>query len=728
MLLRKEKICSESMEGSSSLKIVGRKRKKASPSAPNSDSLTGVLTRRRSQIHCRRNRSGMLRSGPVPGEPFRGIQSVKHFLNTIRIDASRGSSVKDLRMHRVFTPDITSVIPKEEEEYKAEKELLTRSSDTAHDSSPDSDLGAGDAEGGELGRSRENLLESRDEPEGSKIGVDAKICSGEISFSENKMAVNKLVRKKVFKTPSSFSYRRLLPHLMDILNDDDPSVSKVELVDGGISRELQKLDSVISDTPPKNLDVASPLENGEVEKLHEERLFMATCELDQAKEIMGPVEVKILCNGKGVNGVDTTAEEECDQMTPPELDFIAKGFGNCGDSTESVQAENQEFKGLSNGSERNSKPDNPNRLVLNPCSQLRLFKNPGSVSYRRLLPFLMDICKDNTCSGITQSPVALVDSQEELQTVSSPTAKQSEKHNIESGMQNSSPFPTPLQPLSDLVPCTSARLSSSMLNYTSNVDPNLISSQTPNDPCGVNDTKMEETIKSQITPRKLESDFDRESSNPLPPPSSIENDDTLSKESTFEKSTTVAKPTRQSCAELEFQNNNEDLVCRIDSNQNLPLSKIPNTGPSKGILKRNRLGCRGLCTCLACSSFRLNADRAFEFSQNQMHDAEEVASVLMKELANLGNMLQKSVIIENGLITSGLSTSQLNPAAIKEACDRAIEAENLVKERLSQMKYDLNVHCRIPDLMPPRVYFSNCIQERTLVLDPCGTEKKARVN
>ena len=62
----------------------------------------------------------------------------------------------------------------------------------------------------------------------------------------------------------------------------------------------------------------------------------------------------------------------------------------------------------------------------------------------------------------------------------------------------------------------------------------------------------------------------------------------------------------------------------------------------KGILKRNPRGCRGVCTCLNCVSFRLHAERAFEFSKNQLLDAEEVAHDLMKELFHLRNMLESS--------------------------------------------------------------------------------------
>lgn len=65
-------------------------------------------------------------------------------------------------------------------------------------------------------------------------------------------------------------------------------------------------------------------------------------------------------------------------------------------------------------------------------------------------------------------------------------------------------------------------------------------------------------------------------------------------------------------------------------------------GFKKGILRRNPRGCRGLCTCLKCVSFHLHAERAFEFSRNQLLDAEEVVQDLMKELSLLRSLLERS--------------------------------------------------------------------------------------
>ncbi|PKI70244.1 hypothetical protein CRG98_009376 [Punica granatum] len=111
---------------------------------------------------------------------------------------------------------------------------------------------------------------------------------------------------------------------------------------------------------------------------------------------------------------------------------------------------------------------------------------------------------------------------------------------------------------------------------------------------------------------------------------------------------------------------------------------IPCTNSQRGILKRNPRGCRGLCPCLNCTSFRLNAERAFEFSRNQVKDAEELALDLMKELSHLRDMLER---------INGSATTPDN--LVLEACRKASEAEGIAKDRLREMNEDLNMHCRV---------------------------------
>lgn len=87
----------------------------------------------------------------------------------------------------------------------------------------------------------------------------------------------------------------------------------------------------------------------------------------------------------------------------------------------------------------------------------------------------------------------------------------------------------------------------------------------------------------------------------------------------------------------------DDKPCEPFSQFDSPVPSRTLTGGFKrGILRSNPRGCRGLCTCLNCASFRLNADRAFEFSRNQMKDTEELVLGLVDELSYLRSVLEKS--------------------------------------------------------------------------------------
>ena len=101
--------------------------------------------------------------------------------------------------------------------------------------------------------------------------------------------------------------------------------------------------------------------------------------------------------------------------------------------------------------------------------------------------------------------------------------------------------------------------------------------------------------------------------------------------------------TEEDCTKSTEKCANREKQIEADSSVNASNPPgIPSSCLKKGILKRNPRGCRGICTCLNCSSFRLHAERSFEFSRNQVQDAEEVALDLIKELSYLRNMLEKS--------------------------------------------------------------------------------------
>lgn len=106
---------------------------------------------------------------------------------------------------------------------------------------------------------------------------------------------------------------------------------------------------------------------------------------------------------------------------------------------------------------------------------------------------------------------------------------------------------------------------------------------------------------------------------------------------------------------------NTDLCYQMLKTKTLERNTTPTVGLKKGILKRNPRGCRGLCTCLSCASFRLNADKAFEFSKNLFLEAQDVALDLMNELSHLRSILERrtndannhSVLDENEVSSAG---------------------------------------------------------------------------
>lgn len=128
--------------------------------------------------------------------------------------------------------------------------------------------------------------------------------------------------------------------------------------------------------------------------------------------------------------------------------------------------------------------------------------------------------------------------------------------------------------------------------------------------------------------------------------------------------------------------------------------------PKKGILKRHTRGCKGICMCLDCSTFRLHADRAFEFSRKQMQEADDIIGNLLKEVANLRSLVEK-------------------PAGQREstqvACRRASRVEEVARNRCQQMFVDLNAHCRIPG---PRVRFAQYVEEKKASSSPRSSNQR----
>ncbi|KAL2506380.1 Uncharacterized protein Adt_22001 [Abeliophyllum distichum] len=772
---------------SSSVKLHSRKRKKQYPLPSNP--LVGIFTRSKSQVYVHLNRSGRARpdaskkshfrscsisSYPFPGKPNSvqprpgketGTEPLEASLELNDKINSGISTIKDLRARRVFSPTVNPILEVEEVKINGSSDLLQNMDlDTVSDRCLDLDVVNTKVdkskESGETVPSEADAKENN-----SKDGVNLmknQAISTNGSISRSKMVLNSCAKRKVFKTPSSFSYRRLLPYLMDIVKEES-SVSKIEIVDAEFPYKLQEL-SILSTKMPSIMenDCAAKLEgtgaqtspmkcseNEELQKFDEEQ----PCILQNLSNVEYQLEPK--SREDGVSGVeDSVEEQECAQMKPNPDVLSAMVVRESGKNMEvnTLLTEKPNLKHTSVGctSTGNKSCHSPNgksgtnwktETFLTPCSRLRVFKAPSSVSYRRLLPHLIDIAKQNSCaSKVIQHPKPQIDSKDvpplsfatsyEENPVKKIRRRGTSSHDedvpphTEDEEQNILPAIVPLVNGSssdndnNLSPSTPPLYS----NDSSKVGPSSIVSDDTSYLITPLDLPEERRLLVQNSPKKFVSeiphndimDCDGKSNCSAVQSCSIVDRDILTDESCSKLSEPQPVDTKVKCmaVSVEAHKSNKEQIQEVTSNRTpsqieVSDSLVPTDGPFKGILKRNPKGCRGPCNCLNCASFRLHAERAFEFSRNQMHNAEEVAWNLMKELANVRHILEKSAINENDL-----TAIQFNLAQVKQVCNQALETENLARERLNQLNYDLNIHCRIPTLQRPSVTFANYIQER----------------
>ncbi|KAK3416895.1 hypothetical protein EUGRSUZ_H02635 [Eucalyptus grandis] len=335
--------------------------------------------------------------------------------------------------------------------------------------------------------------------------------------------------------------------------------------------------------------------------------------------------------------------------------------------------------------DKNSGNSTKNKMVLNPCSRLKVFKNPNSLSYKRMLPYLMEIAKDDSCTpGNGQCLKLLTRSKEES---SSPP--------VLSDFQN---FPTDK--------CNGDQ-GSADLNISS---PESVAHgtclQKDEDILAKNVTQSTDSTHESsygIVNARDEGHLQAASSFSIAVHQSKEDSHTIlcqSPEHGGELHANSAPELSSDAKEIGAEGPMQNLS-QIGASD---LFGFPDEAPRRGILKRNPRGCRGLCSCLTCASFRLNAERAFEFSRNQMKDAEEMTFNLINQLSQLRSIVEK---INCGVIN--LAVPQ-----VREACRRASEAEELAKCCLSEMNDELNIHCRVVCLHRPRVTFNDCTENGTI--------------
>uniref|UniRef100_A0A0E0NXU3 Uncharacterized protein n=1 Tax=Oryza rufipogon TaxID=4529 RepID=A0A0E0NXU3_ORYRU len=113
---------------------------------------------------------------------------------------------------------------------------------------------------------------------------------------------------------------------------------------------------------------------------------------------------------------------------------------------------------------------------------------------------------------------------------------------------------------------------------------------------------------------------------------------------------------------------------------------------SKGILKGTESPSpqKTTCTCMKAASVILDAEKAVEFSQRQMHDIENIASKLMRSLNHM-----RSIVDGNLLSESHSLLPTFNTAEIRAASEDALEVERTTRKWLTIMNKDCNRFCKI---------------------------------
>ncbi|XP_039060791.1 uncharacterized protein LOC120204846 [Hibiscus syriacus] len=544
-------------------------------------------------------------------------------------------------------------------------------------------------------------------------------------------------RVKLFKAPVSFSLRRLLPYLMDIKKEcpGSPIMVRCPKTEKGFEEKQFLASNVEEALGDKSMATVSFTSHGNgslnIEDSHFNKENSAGV-FSKDKMLADNGEVaKTNAESSDYNEVTKNSNEEikqseieeddaeavekvedlnvqCMSVTPPDSDMISKmetddsrGIGvDClsqGTNRDGEKSKNRAFRRNGGQDSDKSLDTSPkNKLVPNQQFRPKLRKIPGSFSYRRLLPFLIDLTNDNSCaSGNDQSlkvdkslkekPISLVFTSGKTRAVEQYTGDGIRVPLTEATAvgcsSNDKPTRTPPKQLAGslLIP-DSQQEHASVIKHAA-LDANRKLETSPNhvvEPSAISSSPL---INSGLLQRE-------------------EASKSVSCRLTFETEGDTTESTAK-CA-------NDVKVIEADSSgeASIPIG-LPIVGLKKGILKRNPPGCRGVCSCLNCTSFRLHAERAFEFSRNQMQDAEEVALDLIKELSFLRNVLEKSASGAN-------DQSSISINEVTYACKKASEAEEHAKARLGEMNYDLYIHCRIPCGRRPSVRFANYVEEQII--------------
>ncbi|XP_039067650.1 uncharacterized protein LOC120213632 [Hibiscus syriacus] len=389
---------------------------------------------------------------------------------------------------------------------------------------------------------------------------------------------------------------------------------------------------------------------------------------------------------------------ECMSTAPPDSDMPSKcaiddSKSNTVDHVSQAidqvtQKSTNETLCRNNAQDLNKNPDSSpkSKMVPNPHLHLKLSKITGSFSYRRLLPYLINITSHNSLGALGNIQSLKVEkcSKEKPLSPFSTSGKDTctetfngESHPVEHHTGDDIKLPA----VTATATCSS--------NHKVTQSPN----QVPESPMII-DSRQEPPLlvkpSASDTNRKEESRPKDVVESPVMSSSSLIDSGLLPREDAKLTVCQLPLETEEDCIKSTEKCVNHERQIEADNLVEASITPaMQSASLQKRILKRNPRGCRGICTCLNCSSFRLHAERSFEFSRNQMQDAEEVALDLIKQISCLRNKLEKSAMVAK-------DQTDICIDQIKEACKKASGAEERAKACLSEMNYHLSIHCRIP--------------------------------
>lgn len=743
----------------------GLRSRKRKQHASKSDPFGGIFTRSKEQIYLHRHRSGYARADSARNRNI--IQSrrttPKSLVSQIPSEAiTNQASVKDLRARRVFSPTTISdevgsvgTVDLEDdlddhESNSGKSNVLSSEGDAVH-----SDLGVFDSVVNDLKPSSENVADTSSirennvmeadefvqmtptlpEPDQNKevgekngtISVANEIIDAKGSMSKSQYSATSLRgRRRVFKSPSSFSFRRLLPYLKDIGKDVS---SNFEIVEATLPEKVQK-----SSNMSPNKAACKGQEIGAVSdcsKLADGAFNNATGSEKQYSNSVNPNLIRTLESLGSPEVVQKSHEdvlnhilEECEQTTPPDSDIYSKPKF---DKSSGMLVKPTDAGTVRNCSNETNDSISASKLVLKPCSRMKVLQMPTSFSHRRLLPFLMSVSGDDSCASKANQSIKLEKAMEQKQQPilsCQRISMEDSKTNGNSGQPSTADEKSD-SPTSTLIPIDASydRINTVALVSSENV----LDTDGTNMKCSRSTSQLEVKLQAEAVKFdrhiKLEQELPKNNSECVEEPTSK----AISLCSTTRLETLPSISTEQSIITTEQSIDTINDFMGIRNSYNEDKQKAVNEGTHQssmqivslsspriegenfrnGILKRTPRGCRGTCNCLNCTSFRLHAERSFEFSRNQMHDAEEVALELIKDLAYLRNIIEKTASDSNYIAT-------LKEEQLKEVCEKALYKEEVARARLAQMNEDVSIHCRSMKLLRPKVTFANKIEEKVI--------------